>query len=115
MDGTFSWGSPPPKLTAHDPKAGEKKKKGPSCVIGAPAANANGEVKPVLHGVDLEVQRGELLIVVGEVGSGKSSLLAAMLGKPRDRQEGMHGVGGIGSRSAKGEPVDAGMWLVSEA
>ena len=36
---------------------------------------------PTLKGIRLEVNPGELLGVVGEVGSGKSSLLAALLGE----------------------------------
>ncbi|CAM9789450.1 unnamed protein product [Ectocarpus sp. 4 AP-2014] len=37
-------------------------------------------VSPALHGCTLEVKKGELVAVVGAVGSGKSSLLAALLG-----------------------------------
>lgn len=36
-----------------------------------------------LHGLDLTVQRNELLAVVGTVGSGKTSLLAALAGEMR--------------------------------
>ncbi|PRW33949.1 ABC transporter isoform A [Chlorella sorokiniana] len=36
---------------------------------------------PLLHGINLNVPRGSLTIVVGSVGAGKSSLLAAMLGE----------------------------------
>eukprot|EP00752_Nemacystus_decipiens_P001289 g1282.t1 len=37
-------------------------------------------VTPALHGCTLEVKKGELVAIVGAVGSGKSSLLAALLG-----------------------------------
>jgi ATP-binding cassette subfamily C (CFTR/MRP) protein 1 len=37
--------------------------------------------KPVLHNIDLEVPPGALVAVVGEVGSGKTSLLHAILGE----------------------------------
>jgi ABC-type multidrug transport system fused ATPase/permease subunit len=50
----------------------------------AAAANApTGGPQHALTGVDLEVREGELLAVVGHVGSGKSSLLAAVLGEIR--------------------------------
>ena len=39
------------------------------------------EGEPALRSVDLEVLSGQLLMVVGEVGSGKSSLLSALLGE----------------------------------
>ena len=35
---------------------------------------------PVLNNVNLDIGEGDLVAVVGQVGSGKSSLLAAMLG-----------------------------------
>ena len=39
------------------------------------------EGEPALRSVNLEVLSGQLLMVVGEVGSGKSSLLSALLGE----------------------------------
>ncbi len=39
------------------------------------AYESEGEVKPVLHGIDLDVKRGEVIAVVGPSGAGKSSLL----------------------------------------
>ena len=38
----------------------------------------NGE--PVVHDVDLELNKGEILGVVGEYGSGKSTIIKAVLG-----------------------------------
>ncbi len=38
---------------------------------------------PSLHGIQLEVKKGELVAIVGEVGTGKSSLLSALLGEIR--------------------------------
>ncbi|HXE09152.1 MAG TPA: ABC transporter ATP-binding protein [Acidobacteriaceae bacterium] len=39
------------------------------------AYEVDGETKPVLHGINLEVKRGEVLAIVGPSGSGKSSLV----------------------------------------
>ncbi|KAK2168341.1 hypothetical protein NP493_1234g00004 [Ridgeia piscesae] len=39
------------------------------------------EVTPVLKGIDFQVPRGKLVAIVGHVGSGKSSILSAILGE----------------------------------
>lgn len=52
-----------------------------------------GRVKvPVLHGVDLDVQRSEWVTILGASGSGKSTLLHLMGGLDRpDKREGQRG------------------------
>ena len=39
--------------------------------------------RPTLSGLSFRVQKGELVAVVGTVGSGKSSLISAVLGRTR--------------------------------
>ena len=39
------------------------------------------EMPPALHNISLEATKGQLVMVVGVVGSGKSSLIAALLGE----------------------------------
>ena len=39
------------------------------------------EIPPVLSTINLKIKRGSLVAVVGPVGSGKSSLLSAILGE----------------------------------
>ncbi|MEV0640914.1 dipeptide/oligopeptide/nickel ABC transporter permease/ATP-binding protein [Streptomyces sp. NPDC050619] len=52
-------------------------------VVGYPTADA--QVKTVVHGVSLDVRRGEILGLVGESGSGKSQTAFSVLGiLPRD-------------------------------
>ncbi|ORX35410.1 putative metal resistance protein ycf1 [Kockovaella imperatae] len=41
----------------------------------------NDSPQPILQDIDLKVNKGELLAVIGRVGDGKSSLLGAMLGE----------------------------------
>ncbi len=40
---------------------------------------------PALHDISLEAIKGQLVMVVGVVGSGKSSLIAALLGELHSR------------------------------
>lgn len=35
----------------------------------------------ILKGIEMEIRHGELICVIGEVGSGKSSLLSAIIGE----------------------------------
>ena len=46
-----------------------------------PEDSEEKEFKPTLKSIDLNVARGSLVAVVGQVGSGKSSLLSAILGE----------------------------------
>eukprot|EP00755_Sulcionema_specki_P004788 Sspe_Gene.4637::Locus_1530_Transcript_1_1_Confidence_1.000_Length_4505::g.4637::m.4637 len=50
--------------------------------------------RPVLRGVNLHVKRGELVMVVGRVGCGKSSLLEGLLGEMNMNHDGELSVGG---------------------
>ncbi|KAJ3300225.1 Multidrug resistance-associated protein 1 [Borealophlyctis nickersoniae] len=42
-----------------------------------------GDAKPSLAGINLKVKRGSKVAIIGDVGSGKSSLIAALLGQIR--------------------------------
>ncbi len=39
--------------------------------------------RPVLHGVNLDVEHGEFVSIVGPMGSGKSTLMSLLSGLPR--------------------------------
>lgn len=43
---------------------------------------------PALQGINLKVKRGEVVAIVGDVGSGKSSFVAALLGQIRQTGSG---------------------------
>eukprot|EP00955_Chlamydomonas_euryale_P014378 154729-Chlamydomonas_euryale.AAC.1 len=55
---------------------------------------------PTLRGVNLDVARGQLIMVVGDVGSGKSSLLHALLGE-MDVRSGLRFVRGTAAYTAQ--------------
>jgi ATP-binding cassette subfamily C (CFTR/MRP) protein 5 len=44
------------------------------------AATADNQHVETLHNIELEVPRGKLIGICGSVGSGKSSLLSAIMG-----------------------------------
>ena len=50
--------------------------------------------EPAIKDIDLKVKEGSLVAVVGQVGSGKSSLISAILGE-------MHRMGGMNNSLGK--------------
>jgi branched-chain amino acid transport system ATP-binding protein len=46
--------------------------------------------EPVLHGIDLQVRRGEVVALLGANGAGKSTLMKALAGLHRPIQGGIH-------------------------
>eukprot|EP00741_Cyanophora_paradoxa_P022691 tig00021494_g21913.t1 len=104
--GTFSWDAPPPGSTKDEKKekeeeGGEAKggrgrrrrrkgaEDGPTARAPAPAElkedGKEAPAGPTLQDIDFEARTGQLVAVAGPVGSGKSSLVAALLGDIRRR------------------------------
>ncbi|KAF5392368.1 hypothetical protein D9757_001460 [Collybiopsis confluens] len=81
---SFSWDAPPPEA---DDKKGKKGKKTPPIAVPADGAAAITNEKPQesfkLRDITLAIPRGQLVAVVGQVGSGKTSLLQGMIGEMR--------------------------------
>src|SRR6516162_966097 len=46
-------------------------------------AVGNGVIRRILSGIDLEIQSGEFISIVGQTGCGKSTLLRLILGEER--------------------------------
>ena len=66
------------------------------------SATEKREDRPFLRDIDLTLRKGELTVVVGPVGSGKSALISALLGE-------MHGCDAPDGTPARlGAPVIAG-------
>ncbi|KAF9255406.1 ABC transporter [Marasmius fiardii PR-910] len=74
-EGTFTWDPPPPE-------APDKRK--PKKCEPAPTEKLLGDSKPfTLPSISVTIPRGQLVAIVGQVGSGKSSLLQALIGEMR--------------------------------
>ncbi len=69
----------------------------------------NGVRSQILHGVDLEIGRGEIVGIVGESGSGKSVMSMSMLGllpeSSRPRIDGSLEVAGLDLRTASAQQL----------
>jgi ABC-type multidrug transport system fused ATPase/permease subunit len=76
-NGSFRWAAAPPKK-----KDDDKAKKGANAAAEPPAPVASeASRRATLSNINIKVRRGTLTAIVGEVGSGKSSLLHALLGE----------------------------------
>ncbi|PCH42273.1 hypothetical protein WOLCODRAFT_137808 [Wolfiporia cocos MD-104 SS10] len=79
----FTWEGPPPDETS---KKAKKGKKGPESKE-EPKPEGDAEKPPEkifgMSNVDLEVPHGQLVAIVGPVGSGKTSLLEGLIGEMR--------------------------------
>ncbi|KAH9031752.1 ABC transporter [Lactarius pseudohatsudake] len=93
---SFTWDGPPPDLNKG--KEDKGKKKSPSDphlkpVLVSEPKEVKEEILFKLKHIDLRVPRGQLVAIVGAVGSGKTSLLQGLIGDMR-RTEGSVRVGG---------------------
>ncbi|KAH9068493.1 ABC transporter [Lactarius deliciosus] len=93
---SFTWDGPPPDL--NEGKEGKGKKKSPSDphpkpVLVSEPKEVKDEILFKLKHIDLRVARGQLVAIVGAVGSGKTSLLQGLIGDMR-RTDGSVRVGG---------------------
>lgn len=63
------------------------------CVIRVNHVNKSFDGKPVLRGVDLDVRRGETMVIMGGSGCGKSTLLRIIIGsiRPSEGSVGLFG------------------------
>jgi ABC-type polysaccharide/polyol phosphate transport system ATPase subunit len=90
---SFTWDSPPPD----ESKEKKEKKKGRRTTSNPEPTSEQREVKEEtlfkLKQIDFKVPRGQLLAIVGAVGSGKTSLLQGLIGDMR-RTEGSVRFGG---------------------
>src|SRR5690242_10755981 len=62
-----------------------------SSVLAAQAIGVDIDGRPVLQGVDLEIEAGEIVSLIGPSGSGKSCLLAVLGGLLRPDKGTVHG------------------------
>ena len=59
-------------------------------MLGVGSLVAGYGAEPVLHGIDLQVRRGEVVALLGANGAGKSTLMKALAGLHRPIQGGIH-------------------------
>ena len=102
QDGWFSWESKTPTSAA---KAGEAAPPADGTAPSSPAATGKGQV--VLQEVNVDIAPGSLVGVVGSTGSGKSSLLSAMLGACELREGRVATKGAVSFASQKAFIINA--------
>ena len=94
---SFTWDGPPPDVNEAKEDKGKKESLGsdahPKLEPMSEPKEVKEEVLFKLKHIDLEVPRGQLVAIVGAVGSGKTSLLQGLIGDMR-RTDGSVRVGG---------------------
>jgi ABC-type multidrug transport system fused ATPase/permease subunit len=95
---SFTWDGPPPE-EAKD-KKGKKKHRRTSKQepVSAPT-EVKEEVLFKLKNIDLKIPRGQLVAIVGAVGSGKTSLLQGLIGDMRKTEGSIRFGGSVAYRS----------------
>jgi len=83
-------------------------------MLGVGALVTGYGAEPVLHGIDLQVRRGQVVALLGANGSGKSTLMRSLAGLHRPVQGGIHLDGKDLTRLAAERIVGHGVVLVPE-
>ena len=83
-------------------------------VLGVGALVTGYGAEPVLHGIDLQVRRGEMVALLGANGAGKSTLMRALAGLQRPVRGGIHFEGADLTRLPAEAIVARGLVLVPE-
>ncbi len=83
-------------------------------MLGVGALTAGYGAEPVLHGIDLQVRRGEAVALLGANGAGKSTLMKALAGLHRPVRGGIHLDGRDLAAMSAEQVVAEGMVLVPE-
>ncbi len=102
----------PPRPLDAAPRAGDAQVKAP--LLDVKALNAWYGAAQVLFGVDLQVQRGEVVALMGRNGAGKSTTLKALMGLVERRSDGMRFMGRDMSRAGPHDMARAGLGFVPE-
>ncbi|MDM0043518.1 branched-chain amino acid ABC transporter ATP-binding protein/permease [Variovorax dokdonensis] len=83
-------------------------------ILGVGALVTGYGAEPVLHGIDLQVRRGQVVALLGANGSGKSTLMRSLAGLHRPVQGGIHFDGKDLTRMSAERIVSRGLVLVPE-
>jgi len=83
-------------------------------LLGVGALRAGYGASPALHGIDLQLRRGEMVALLGANGAGKSTLMRALAGLHRPVEGGIHFDGTDIARLPPERIVALGLALVPE-
>ncbi|KAK1938127.1 ABC transporter C family member 3 [Phytophthora citrophthora] len=93
QDGVFDWPTNPTQFMVVTPTEDEFQEKHEKQVLTPDASSDSIKSGFQLEGINLEIERGSLVMIVGRVGAGKSSLVNAILGE-MPRTSGVLDIGG---------------------